>query len=55
MTTGSDVIQVTATDQDDGVNAELTYSLSGGNGHFKINKTSGVYKIPLERGRFIYY
>ena len=40
-TVGSEVIQVTATDLDAGVNSELTYTLTGGQGHFMINRTSG--------------
>lgn len=51
MTIGSKVIQVTATDFDAGVNSELTYTLTGGNGHFTINRTTGklhgwkIYRI----------
>ena len=41
MTVGSEVFQVTATDLDAGVNSELTYTLTGGQGHFMINRTTG--------------
>jgi len=41
----SDVIPVTATSQDIGKNAEMTYYISGGNvdGHFSIDANSGMY------------
>lgn len=41
MTVGSEVTRVTATDLDAGVNSELTYILTGGHGHFMINRTTG--------------
>lgn len=41
MTVGSEVIRVTATDLDAGVNSKLTYTLTGGQGYFKINRTTG--------------
>ncbi|XP_028399799.1 protocadherin Fat 4-like isoform X2 [Dendronephthya gigantea] len=42
MTVGSEVIRVTATDLDAGVNSELTYALTGGQGYFTINRTTGL-------------
>ena len=40
-TIGSEVTRVTATDLDSGVNSELTYTLTGGDGYFFINRTTG--------------
>ena len=45
MTVGSNVMQVSATDLDAGVNSELTYTLTGGQGHFMINRTTGKYVV----------
>ena len=49
MTVGSRVILVSATDLDDGVNSELSYTLTGGHGHFMINRTTG----KLGKGRCV--
>lgn len=41
ITVGSQVARVTATDIDAGVNSDLRYTLTGGHGHFMINRTTG--------------
>ena len=53
VTVGSEVIHVTASDSDDGINSELTYALSGGQGHFQINRTTGTcdFASRQETGR----
>ena len=40
-TIGSTVIRVLANDPDYGSNADITFTLKGGDGVFDINKTSG--------------
>ena len=44
-TIGSSVIRVLANDPDDGSNADLTFTLRGGDGVFVINVTSGRFKL----------
>ncbi|XP_068723113.1 protocadherin Fat 4-like isoform X1 [Montipora capricornis] len=44
-TIGSSVIRVLASDPDDGSNADLTFTLRGGDGVFVINVTSGLITV----------
>lgn len=45
VTVGSSVIRVLASDPDQGSNADLAFSLKGGDGVFVINETSGKLTI----------
>lgn len=42
---GSDIVRVLATSRDSGKNAEISYSIIGGNEHrkFSINQRTGIY------------
>lgn len=42
VSVGASVLRIMASDADEGVNAELVYSLEGGNGAFAINASSGL-------------
>jgi len=42
MTIGSQVIQVSASDPDEGSNGDIAYTIQGGDGIFVINATSGI-------------
>ncbi|CAN2387309.1 Protocadherin Fat 2 [Pristimantis euphronides] len=46
-TTGAEVLQVRATDKDQGRNAKIQYSIQSGNneGHFNINESSGLITL----------
>lgn len=40
-TTGSSIVRVLASDQDEGSNADIVFTLKGTDGLFAINETSG--------------
>lgn len=44
VTIGSQLMQVSASDPDEGSNGDIAYSIQGGDGGFVINSTSGIYK-----------
>ncbi|KAL9863596.1 protocadherin Fat 4-like [Geothlypis trichas] len=54
MTAGMALLQVTATDPDDGINGEISFTLAGGNedGHFELDTSTGQISlktvIPLK-------
>uniref|UniRef100_A0A3P9HZR5 FAT atypical cadherin 1 n=1 Tax=Oryzias latipes TaxID=8090 RepID=A0A3P9HZR5_ORYLA len=53
----TEIIQVDATDKDQGNNGIIKYSILGGTDHFEINELTGVVTVrrPLDRERFPFY
>lgn len=53
---GTEVVRVLATSKDTGVNAEVTYSIVGGNEHkkFQVHPKSGTYKCTFRLSVWTY-
>lgn len=53
----TEIIQVDATDKDQGDNGIIKYSILGGTDHFEINEATGVVTVrkPLDRERYPFY
>lgn len=49
MTIGSSVLQVSASDPDEGSNGDIVYTLRGTDGMFAINSTSGNTLVILSK------
>uniref|UniRef100_A0A8C6SJA1 Uncharacterized protein n=1 Tax=Neogobius melanostomus TaxID=47308 RepID=A0A8C6SJA1_9GOBI len=49
--TGTDVIQVFASDADEGTNGQIRFSVSGGNSDFRIDSVTGVISVARQLDR----
>ncbi|XP_053734547.1 protocadherin Fat 4 isoform X1 [Synchiropus splendidus] len=49
--TGTDIIQVFATDADEGTNGQIRFSISGGNADFRIDSVTGAISVAKQLDR----